>query len=158
MLKGIFALVLILAAIPCISAKRKAPEKHYQAAILRHFGGESEKTMGDNTRCDILTDTHAIEVDFADKWSEAIGQSLNYGFQANRRSGIVLILEEEDDYRHALRVSSIVSFYALPVDLWVIDPDLKVQLFSDTPKAAEKTRGSIPAWSSQTPLKRPIEI
>ena len=35
-------------------------------------------TMPDGTRCDILTDTHAIEVDFADKWAEAIGQSLNY--------------------------------------------------------------------------------
>ena len=27
--------------------------------------------MKDGTRCDILTSTHAIEVDFARKWAEA---------------------------------------------------------------------------------------
>ena len=37
-----------------------------------------EVVMKDGTRCDILTSTHAIEVDFAKKWAEAIGQSLNY--------------------------------------------------------------------------------
>lgn len=53
--------------------------------------------MPDGTRCDIVTDTHAIEVDFADKWGEAIGQSLNYAFQSNKRAGILLILEKESD-------------------------------------------------------------
>ena len=38
-------------------------------------------TMPDGARCDILTETHAIEVDFADKWAEAFGQSLNYAMQ-----------------------------------------------------------------------------
>ena len=48
-------------------------------------------TMPDGTRCDILTDTHAIEVDFADKWAEAIGQSLNYAMQTGKKAGIVLV-------------------------------------------------------------------
>jgi hypothetical protein len=30
-----------------------------------------EVVMKDGTRCDILTATHAIEVDFAKKWAEA---------------------------------------------------------------------------------------
>ena len=51
--------------------------------------------MPDGTRCDILTDTHAIEVDFADKWAEAIGQSLNYAMQTGKKAGIVLVLKDE---------------------------------------------------------------
>ena len=45
-------------------------------------------TMLDGTRCDILTDTHAIEVDFADKWAEAIGQSLKYATQTGKKAGM----------------------------------------------------------------------
>ena len=44
-----------------------------------------EVVMKDGTRCDILTATHAIEVDFAKKWAEAIGQSLNYAMQTGKR-------------------------------------------------------------------------
>ena len=41
--------------------------------------------MPDGTRCDILTDTHAIEVDFANKWAQAIGQSLNHAMQTGKK-------------------------------------------------------------------------
>ena len=49
-----------------------------QEKFAREIGGQVEVVMKDGTRCDILTATHAIEVDFAKKWAEAIGQSLNY--------------------------------------------------------------------------------
>lgn len=76
--------------------------------------------MPDGTRCDLVTETHAIEVDFADKWGEAIGQSLNYAFQSNKRAGIILILESESDARHLIRVNSIVRYYDLPIDVLAI--------------------------------------
>ena len=34
--------------------------------------------LPDGTRCDCLTDTHAIEFDFGSNWAEAIGQSAHY--------------------------------------------------------------------------------
>lgn len=37
-----------------------------QKAFTRKLGGRAEVTMPDGTRYDILTDTHAIEVDFAE--------------------------------------------------------------------------------------------
>lgn len=43
-----------------------------------------EVVAPDGTRCDILTDEYAIEVDFANKWAEAIGQALNYAIQFNK--------------------------------------------------------------------------
>jgi len=57
-------------------------------------------------------------VDFARKWGEAIGQSLNYGFQFNRQAGIVLILEKPSDRKHLIRVNSIIQHYDLPIKVW----------------------------------------
>lgn len=102
-------------------ARRARPEREYQEEYARENGGEIEVTAPDGSRCDILTETHAIEVDFADKWGESIGQSLNYALQFDRRAGIVLILEEKDDYRFYLRVNSIVQRFDLPIDVWIVE-------------------------------------
>ena len=72
------------------------------------MGGKTEVVAGDRTRCGILTKTHAIEVDFGKKWAEAIGQSLNYSFQFNRRAGILLILETSDQ-TYLFRLKSIIT-------------------------------------------------
>ena len=97
------------------------PEKHYQAIAAKALDGQTEVTMGDRTRCDIVTATHAIEVDWSKKWAEAIGQSLNYLFQTNLRAGIILIMDTPTDTREAIRVNSIIRHYDLPVTRWVID-------------------------------------
>jgi len=99
----------------------KKNEAYYQQIAARLLGGRTEVTMGDGTRCDILNATHAIEVDWGRKWGEAIGQSLNYGFQANKRAGIVLILKHPTENRYAIRVRSIIKHYKLPIDVWVIN-------------------------------------
>lgn len=105
-----------------VSATASAlPESYYQDIFATEIGGRTEVTAGDGTRCDILTDSYAIEVDFARKWGEAIGQSLNYGFQFNRQAGILLILEKPSDRRHFIRVNSIIEHYDLPIKVWTID-------------------------------------
>ena len=96
------------------------PERHYQDIFAAQVGGRTEVAAGDGTRCDILTDSYAIEVDFARKWGEAIGQSLNYGFQFNRQAGIVLILEKPSDQKHLIRVNSIIQHYGLPIKVWEV--------------------------------------
>ena len=89
-----------------LGAARLNPEAHYQGIAAKKYSGQTEVTVPDGTRCDIVTETHAIEVDFADKWAEAIGQSLNYSFQLNKKAGILLILEKPDDERHLIRVAA----------------------------------------------------
>jgi len=96
------------------------PESYYQDIFAAQIGGRTEVTAGDGTRCDILTGSYAIEVDFARKWGEAIGQSLNYGFQFNRQAGIVLILEKPSDRKHLIRVNSIIQHYDLPIKVWEV--------------------------------------
>ena len=102
-----------------VSATASAlPESYYQDIFTAQIGGRTEVTAGDGTRCDILTDSYAIEVDFARKWGEAIGQSLNYGFQFNRQAGIVLILEKPSYRKHLIRVNSIIQHYDPPIKVW----------------------------------------
>ena len=53
------------------------------------IGGKVEVVMKDGTRCDILTATHAIEVDFAKKWAEAIGQKeTEVNYKNGKRFGV----------------------------------------------------------------------
>jgi hypothetical protein len=62
------ALLLLILASSLLSAKQS--ERYYQTQYADKIGGRTEVVMKDGTRCDIVTSTHAIEVDFAKKWAE----------------------------------------------------------------------------------------
>ena len=63
-----------------------------QEKLAREIGGQVEVVMRDGTRCDILSNSYAIEVDFAKKWAEAIGQSLHYALHTGKRPAVALIV------------------------------------------------------------------
>jgi hypothetical protein len=96
--------ILLLLALPLLG---KQSERYYQEKFAREIGGQVEVVMKDRTRCDILTATHAIEVDFAKKWAEAIGQSLNYAMHTGKRPGVALILLPASDNKYIERVRKI---------------------------------------------------
>ena len=79
-----------------------------------------EYVLPDKTRCDCITLTHAIEVDFAVKWAEAIGQALHYAAHTGKRAGIVLILEGKKDHKYLIRLNSVIQHYELPIDVWTV--------------------------------------
>jgi hypothetical protein len=93
------------------------PEPYYQKIAAKALEGEMEVTMPDRSRCDIVTEEYAIEVKKHSNWKEAIGQSLNYAFQSNKKAGIVLIIEEPGD---SLKLMSVIRHYKLPITVWTI--------------------------------------
>ena len=93
-------------------------ESFYQEQYAKKLGGSTEVAMSDGTRCDILTDTHAIEVDFADKWAEAIGQSLNYAMQTGKKAGIVLLLKDRGDEKHLERLREMAVHYSMDIEIF----------------------------------------
>ena len=113
-------IILFLSMASVASAGRLQPERYYQKIAADKYDAEIEVYMPDGTRCDLVTEQHAIEVDFADKWGEAIGQSLNYSYQTNKRAGILLILESRTDEKHLIRVQSIIEHFKLPIDVLAI--------------------------------------
>lgn len=93
--------VIILLLCPSMAnAAHLHYESWYQERWCNAHGGEMEVVMPDNTRCDCVTDTHAIEFDFGKKWAESIGQSLYYGLQTGKTPGVVLILEKDTDRKY----------------------------------------------------------
>jgi hypothetical protein len=85
MKKWILICCIVLMSSPA-QAKRLHYEKHYQGIWCKAHNGQVEVVLPDRTRCDCLTDTHAVEMDFGNKWAEAIGQALYYSIQTGEES------------------------------------------------------------------------
>ena len=119
---GGFSVMLIL-VFGVFHNVAEASESDYQKAWCK---GRMEVTLEDRTRVDCLTATHAIEIDFAKKWYEAIGQSLHYGRLTNKLPGIGLIVRNEWEHERGQRLIATIKHYKLPITVWYIS-ELKVK-------------------------------
>lgn len=100
-----FLITIILFLSISVYAKHLYTEKEYQAHWCNAHKGKLEHKLNDGTRVDCLTDTLAVEVDFAPKWAECIGQSLYYGRKTNKVPTCVLIMERgEKDMKYLKRL------------------------------------------------------
>ena len=74
--------------------KHSHSESSYQHAWCSAHNGIEEYENNDFTRVDCLTDTHAVEFDFANKWAESVGQAEHYALKTGKKGKVVLILEK----------------------------------------------------------------
>jgi hypothetical protein len=117
----IFLIFIIIFLYPIqTSAKREHPEKWYQEKWCQENNGQVEVVLPDGTRCDCVTNTHSIEFDFGNNWAEAVGQSSYYSIQTKKRAGIVLILENKKDRKYWMRLNTIIQYFNLPIDIWMV--------------------------------------
>jgi hypothetical protein len=100
------------------SSPKACTESFYQEQYAEKLGGRAEVTTPGGARCGILTDTHAIEADFADKWAEAVGQSLNYVTQKGKNAGIVLLLKDRGDEKHLERLREMVRHCSMDIEIF----------------------------------------
>ena len=108
-------LVLIFVLTPQICcAKRLHKEANYQNYWCKYHNGIIEYRNNDYTRVDCLTETNAVEFDFANKWAESIGQALHYQYLTGKRAKVVLILENPDKemcyYQRVKKLGEIYNF------------------------------------------------
>ncbi len=87
------------------SSKEKNYEAYYIGKLAEQLDGESEVTIKGG-RIDILTDNHAIEVEWASKWKQSIGQALWYAMQKDTKPGIILLMKKPDDYIYFTMLNS----------------------------------------------------
>lgn len=121
MAKKLLLILFIFILFPALCfVKREYPENSYRESWCAGNKGVAEVIMPDKTRCDCITETHAVEFDFAEKWTEAIGKSLHYALQTGKRAGIVLILENAGDRKFWIRLNSNIEHFKLPIDTWGI--------------------------------------
>lgn len=116
-----FVILMAVSAQPA-KAKRLYHEKHYQEVWCNKKGGKTEVVLPDRSRVDCVIEGYAVEVDFADKWAESIGQSLLYGNTLGLHRGVLLILE--NPAQSAIYVDRFErATKGLDIRLWKISPD-----------------------------------
>jgi len=122
------ASLLVLIVASAAFAGRANHERYYQEKWCSAVGGETEVRLEDGTRADCVARGYAIEFDFADKWAEAVGQSIHYAEMLGLRPGIVLIIEDPiRDQKYVERLVSTLEAVCVKrgdtcdsVDLWVM--------------------------------------
>lgn len=119
MKKLIFLITFLMAGICSNAQLTKQVEKYYQDLFAEVVKGQKEIVLKDDSRVDIVTDTFAIEVDFADKWAESIGQSHHYGLLLNKKSGILLVVNGKLDDRYVQRLMP--DAIQLGITVWLLD-------------------------------------
>ena len=110
----------------------KKNEKYYAAMWSNLHKGTLEYSLEDRTRVDVVTAEYAIEIDFAHKWYQAIGQSLHYALQTKKDPGIVLILRSNKDEKYIDRLIAVIQEYELPITVWQIADDTESLLYEPT--------------------------
>ena len=115
-------LLLLLSLLGVAIPAQAAKESWYQKVWCDGAGGQMEIELPEGPRVDCLTKTYAIEMDFATKWPEAIGQSLHYALLTGKKAGIVLILKTPGDNHHLRAARRVIKSYNLPIKLWPLGP------------------------------------
>ena len=107
---------MILAFTNGCSSTKKHHEKYYQTQLCNELDGVMEQSLLDRTRVDCLTDEYAIEVDFAKKWAEAVGQSLYYAEMTGKKPAIGFIVRDnKKDRRYLKRLEVLAKKYQIKI-------------------------------------------
>ena len=84
------------------------------------YGAETEAVQWDGTRVDLLSDEYAIEVDWCNKWPEAVGQCQWYSIVTGRHPGVVLLIKDKKaEAQHIYRATAVCD--RLGIRLWLED-------------------------------------
>ena len=116
MKKILFIIIFLSVNLAC--GAHLYPEKYYQNQWCSKWQGKQEVRLIDNTRIDCETKTYVVEFDFAPKWAESVGQSLHYARMTGKKPAIVLIIENESDYKHYQRLIPLCKKYL--ITLWYV--------------------------------------
>ena len=112
-------------SIRFLHGRKEQKEEFYIDFMAKKLKGEKEVVLPNGTRCDILTKTHSIEVEFSEKWAESIGQSLNYAAMTHKKPGIVLVkryeTSEERFHNHKERIKQASDFFHLSIDVLTLN-------------------------------------
>jgi len=117
----LFALLLLVSAFYYFSGiqehhHKKHKEKYYQTQLCNELGGAMEQSLLDRSRVDCLTDEYAIEVDFAKKWAESVGQSLYYALMTEKKPAVGLIVRDSaKDKRRMKRLKVLAEKYHIKI-------------------------------------------
>jgi len=113
-------MVIVFISLPLYAAHIQK-EKYYQNKWCKANNGVTEYVLDDKTRVDCLTDEYAVEVEFASKIYQSVGQALYYAVRTGKKPGVVLIMEKLSDGRHLEKLETIAMKYGIRI--WTIQAE-----------------------------------
>lgn len=133
-------IVLIGSVVPLKAQSTKLSENEYADYIQSLIGGQREVSV-QSGRVDILTKEYAFEVEWANKWKDAIGQSIWYGVQTNKKSGIILIMKKKEDYKYFIQLNTALEYADLTnkIKVYLFPTDFE-ELIEEKNKEKEKRK------------------
>jgi len=111
---------LLIITLLLLTTTSHALERDYQTTWCNANQGQPHR-LANGTQVDCLTATHAIEVEYAPKFYEGIGQSLFYAMHTGKRAGILLIVDLPKDQRYLNRLNETIKHHRLPIDVFIIN-------------------------------------
>lgn len=95
-------------------------ERTESARLAPKYDAVTEVTSWDGTRADLVNSEYAIEVEWAEKWKESIGQSIYYSIVHNKKPGIILLRKKGLDVSHHIyRCQTVCA--KVGITLWIED-------------------------------------
>ena len=116
----LFLLLLLILTLLSGCAHRQFHEKDYQRWWCAKHDGELEHRLPDGTRVDCLTREYAVEVEYAPKWAESIGQALYYAKSSGRKPAVLVIVRDKGDERFLKRLRSVAREQGIKI--WTVRP------------------------------------
>lgn len=120
----------------CDHMRAVADELQEAKRIAPSYKAEVEVVQWDLSRIDLLTPEYAIEVDWAPKWAEAVGQCLYYEILCDqkgleRKPAIVLLIKDKQkEARYIYRCQTVCARHNIRLFVEQVD-ETAVQLWNE---------------------------
>ena len=94
-------------------------EVDWSKYLADQYGFQDSYHCPDGSFVDILTPTHAVEVEWVDKWEQSLGQSTHYANMTGRKPGIWLLLRDGNEKETADYIRCLSSAKSKGIDVAV---------------------------------------
>ncbi len=100
-----------LAGLPAVkNIQKRSPEATFVDLLAEKYDAQQEVVLWDGTRADLVGDDWVAEVDFEEKWAEAIGQSLYYAKATGKKPVVILLVKKSNSpSRFAYRAQTVCN-------------------------------------------------
>jgi hypothetical protein len=139
-----------------------APEKLNELAWARrvHFTlqpSQREFRLWDGTRVDLLTPHHAIEVEWASKWSQSFGQTVYYAENTQVEPAVILLVNDLDAEQHYVNRARVVGA-RLKIPIWLVDTKRNRLLLGGDIFDLEQPPQGVKDPGDRTRVSRPVPV
>jgi len=103
----------------------KHREPYYTQLLAKKLDWVAEVQTPVGTRCDLVSQTHAVEVEWTTKPYQAVGQALHYSLELDKEPGILFLYRLDSEREFALtRAGKTVD--KLHIKVWWYNIDTKL--------------------------------